>query len=100
MADAMELAQALWDEAQSDPSYAAVLRQQVSELAKGMASGRITGDLVSGSKNGAAYTMRPGMTIGIRLSAMRYVLKCLETNTPPSRTSRITFTTPTNDLTC
>jgi hypothetical protein len=90
----MDLAQALWDEAQNDPSYAAVLRSQVSQLAKDMASGRVTGDIVSGSKNGSSYTMRPGMTIGVRLSAMRYVLKCLETNTPPSRTSRILFTTP------
>lgn len=87
----MALAQDLWDIAWEDPSYAATLREEAVTLAKAIATGSNTGDVVSGSKNGATYTMRPGFTVQARLRAMRLAIKGLDQGIRPSRNRRVIF---------
>jgi aspartate/tyrosine/aromatic aminotransferase len=91
MADVVALAQDLWDLAWDDAAYAATLEEDAVTLTKAVAAGTNTGDVVSASKNGATYTMRPGFTVQERLRAMRLAIKGLKHRTRPSRNRRIVF---------
>ena len=91
MADAVSLAQDLWDLGQSDPTVLGELRKERKAFVMSLAKGEIGGDIVSGSKNGSSYTMRPGYTVNDRRTALSLAIYGLEIGIRPSRTCTVRF---------
>lgn len=91
MGDPMQLAQELWDLAQSDASVAAILKKERKDLLLAITKGENTGDIVNASKNGSSYTARPGYTIGIRLAALSAAIRGLDEGIRPNRNQRVKF---------
>jgi hypothetical protein len=91
MADVVALAQDLWDLAWDDPSFEAELRGEHRTLLKAIAAGTSTNDIISGSKNGASYTARPGFNIQDRLAGMKLAIQGLDNKVRPSRYKRYFF---------
>ena len=91
MADSVELAQALWDLGREDPTVLGDLKAERKSLVMSIATGGTTGDVVTGSKNGASYTLRPGYNLADRVVALRLAVNALEAGIRPSRTRRVKF---------
>ena len=91
MADVVALAQDMWDLARDDPSYAAQLKTDHKALVVAITSGTATGDVISASKNGSSYTMRPGFSIQDRMTAMKLAIRGITTGYRPSRSTRTRF---------
>lgn len=89
MADVLALAQDIWDLAREDPQYAAQLKTDYATLVKAIVSGAAAGDVISGSKNGASYTMRPGYSVQDRHAAIKWAVSGINTGFRPSR-NRVT----------
>lgn len=94
MADAVTLAQTLWDLGQDDPSILGQLKAERKTLAMSIATGDVTGDIVTGSKNGASYTMRPGYTLQDRVNALGLAIYGLQIGLRPSRSVNVRFNRP------
>lgn len=91
MADILALAQDLYDEAMEDSSLVAEYRTEKRALLAGIRAGTGTGDVITGTKNGASYTKRVGFTVEDRLSALRYALQGIEQSARPGNVSRSFF---------
>jgi hypothetical protein len=92
VADILSLAQDLYDEATEDDSLLGEYKSEKRALLAGIRAGTGTGDVVSGTKNGASYTRRVGFSVEDRLSALRYAIAGIESATRPGHTSRVFFT--------
>jgi len=92
VADILSLAQDLYDEACEDNALLSEYRTERKSLLAGIRAGTGTGDVVSGTKNGASYTRRVGFSVEDRLSALRYAIQGIEAATRPGHTSRKFFT--------
>ena len=91
MADAVELAQTLWDLGREDPAILGQLKAEQKTLVLSIATGGTTGDVVTGSKNGASYTLRPGYSIADRVVALKLAVAGLQRNCRPSRLAKVRF---------
>lgn len=91
MADVLSLAQDLYDEACDDPSLLATYQEEKRALMLGIRSGSASGDIISGSKNGASYTKRVGFSVDDRLSALRYAINGIKSGARPGNVSRSFF---------
>jgi hypothetical protein len=88
MADVLDLAQDLYDEACIDGTLLAEYQQEKSAILKAIRSGQTTGDIISGTKNGASYTMRAGYTLEDRKKALSYAIQGILSRARPSNISR------------
>ena len=71
-----------------------LLHEYVTErraLLAGIRNGTSTGDVVSGTKNGASYTRRVGFSVEDRLNALRYAINGINTGVRPGHISRVSF---------
>ena len=91
MADILALAQDLYDEACDDTTLVAEYRTEKRALLAGIRAGTGTGDVITGTKNGASYTKRVGFTVEDRLSALRYALQGIAQSARPGNVSRSFF---------
>jgi pantoate kinase len=91
MADVLGFAQDLYDDAREDPSLVAEYRAERKALMEGIRNGTGTGDIISGTKNGASYTKRVGFSLDERLSALRIAINGLDCNVRPSNVGYTRF---------
>lgn len=88
MADVLGLAQDLYDLACEDSSILAELQDEQRTLLRAITSGSTVGDIISGTKNGASYTMRVGYSLDDRRTALREAISAIKNGARPSNVSR------------
>ena len=91
MADIIELARGYYDIAKGDSSETASMKRTYKALVKATMDGSNTGDVVNGSKNQASYTIRLGVSVTDRMTAMRIALRGLAHGIRPARNTRTKF---------
>ena len=91
MANILGLAQDLWDIGQEDSSLLAKLKAERVALVLAIRNGSGTGDIVSGSENGASYTKRVGYTVDDRRSALSSAINGLQSGIRPGNISYSRF---------
>lgn len=91
MADVVATAQDLWEIGKSDPTWLGTLKVYHKEVMVGIASGSGVGDVVTGSKNGASYTMRPTHSLEHRRASLSLAIKGLQRGFYPTRDLRVRF---------
>ena len=87
MADVLGLAKDLWDIGQDDPSLLPKLKAERAALVLGIRDGSRIGDIISGSENGASYTMRVGYSLDDRRAALSAAITGLQSGIRPGNVS-------------
>jgi len=91
MASIITLAQELYDKAKCDSTFAVSLREAYSNALLGVVGGDSQVDIFSGTKNGASYQGRVGISLEERRVAMKAAITGLDQGIRPSNRGLLRF---------